>query len=375
MMGILALFVLLPAVQETAVTVAAHGKDRRWVLVEAPAKGATAVEARTASGRALPAQVDGDVVRVLVDAVPAGEALKIVLAPAKEPMAGGLSLKEEGGAISVAGPAGEITRFLPAAGTANKKPCWYPLVGHGVNVLRGYPLEDRAGEARDHPHHTGIYHAFGDVNGKDYWSKVAIENRKVVRKTAGPAFARIVVENAWGEDLVETQDVLVLNAGPDAVLDWTFTLTAANGPVILGKDAKMAKEGSFSVRVGKELSAKGDAPDMMLDSLGNRGEKLIRQNAAPWVDYVGDFAGKRLGVSLMNHPDSWRYPSTWHCRAYGLFAVNPWYVGEAKNTGRPGPHTLEKGQSLVLKYRVYVHAGDTAEGKVAAAFEGYSHPQ
>ena len=358
------LFLALVAQDVVTVTVPAHEKERRFVLLQTSMTGAGPFRVRDQeSGTLLAAQGDGAVVRWLVPAIPA--AVKRTYAVEKGEAAGvaPLTVAESDGAFSIKGPDREITRWFPAAGTANKKPCFYPLMAHGANVLRGYPLEDRAGEAKDHPHHTGIYHAFGEVNGREYWSKLPIVNRKA-SKEAGPVYARIRAENAWGEDLVETQDVFVLNAGADAVMDWTITLTAAVD-VTLGKDAKMAKEGSFAVRVATELTRKGDAPDLMSDGLGNKGEKAIRAAAAPWVDYAGEIARKKLGVAVMDHPTSFRAPTNWHVRAYGLFAANPWLVR--------GENSIKKGESITLRYRIYVHAGSAEGGKVAEVYAGFAN--
>ena len=148
--------------------------------------------------------------------------------------------------------------------------------------------------------------------------------------------------------------------------DWTITLTAANAPVVFAKDLKQAKEGAFVCRMSEQLShAKGDGADIILDSKGNRGEKLARENAAPWVNYSGTVDGKKVGLAIMNHPSSFRYPSDWHVRAYGLFAANPWIIR--------GESTLQKGESITLKWRVYVHGGDADEGKVADVFAGYAN--
>jgi hypothetical protein len=351
------------------VTVAACDQERKWVLAEAKAEGEGPFRARDKeSGALLPAQSDGAKVRWLIPSIPAG--VKKSYAIEKGAVEGAVPLSfAEGpaGSISIKAPGREITRYYPVAGTANKKPCFYPLTAHGVNVLRGYPLEDRAGEAKDHPHHTGIYHALGEVNGREYWSKLPIENRGV-KKEAGPVYARITAENRWGEDLVEIQDVFVLNAGEDAVLDFAITLTAASGPVVFAKDMKMAKEGSFAVRVATGLTdpAKKDPGlALMVDSKGNKGEAAIRKDNAPWVSYTGTVDQKKVGVAVMDHPSSFRHPTDWHVRAYGLFAANPWI--------KRGEHALAKGESVAFRYRVYVHAGDTAEGKVAAAYAGFAH--
>lgn len=374
--------------ESVTLSIPAHEKDRRYVLAEAPLpksmKPPFAVKDKE-SGNSLACQWDETTLRILVGAIPAGAKKSLLVEHFEGERVPGMALKDDpGGWISVQAPGREITRYHTGAlAEKHKKPFFYPLIGHGVNVLREYPIgPGKEGEAKDHPHHTGMYHAFGDVNGKEYWSKIPITPRKILKKEAGQAYARIVAENAWGEDLVETQDVLVLNAGEDAVVDWTITLKAANGPVVFGKDQKMAKEGSFALRVAAGMSqAKGDAPEIMSDSKGNKGEKAIRGDTAPWVDYVAEVDGKKVGVTVMNHPSSFRYPTTWHARAYGLFAANPWYVTEAeegaKKRGekfdRVGPNTLAAGESLTIRYRVYVHEGNSAVGKVADAFEGYAN--
>jgi len=351
------------------VSIPACEKERRWVLAEAAVAGAGPFLARDREGgKALPAQGDGRVVRWLVPVIPAGAKRSYTVEKGHVEKSSFLSIEEvAGGALSIKGPDREITRFHPAPqGLKHMKPCFYPLVGGGVNILRGYPIDEKPGEVKDHPHHTGVYHAFGEVNGREYWSKLPIENRKV-RKEAGPVYARITAENAWGEDLAEVQDVFILNAGNDAVMDWTITLTAAQGPVVFAKDSKMAKEGSFAVRVAQGLvdpDKKGMGKEIMLDSLGNRGEAAIRAAQAPWVDYSGTVDGKKVGVAVMDHPASFRYPTNWHVRAYGLFAANPWLVR--------GEHRIEKGGSITFRYRVYVHSGDAAAGKVAEVYAGFA---
>jgi hypothetical protein len=364
MLALLALWTALP-LQDSA-SIPAHDAERRWVLASAPATSDAPRVVRDAEGKALPAQVERGRVWWIVPHVPAkasptfsiqagaGDAAPLVLAD------------DPGGWISVRDAAGELTRYHHGArAETHKKPFWWPLRVDGVNLLRGYPVEERPGEAADHPHHSGIYHAFGEVNGKEYWSKLPITPKRVVERSAGAAFARLVVEHAWGEDLLELQEIVVLNAGAERVMDFRITLTAAGGPVVLGENVKMAKEGSFAVRVAAGLSLKkGDGPEIIRDAKGNQGEKAVRADTAPWVHYGGDVDGKRVGVAVMNHPSSFRYPTTWHVRAYGLFAANPWLV--------KGRSELAKGESLPLGYRIYAHPGGFDAGKVAAVHEGFA---
>lgn len=360
-----------PSEDALTVTVAAFEKDRRWVLVEYDANGKNpGDEVCDESGASQPGQYAGKSLTWLVPFIPAGQKAKFTIKPSRpgRPAPGTAWTEVEPGVFALKSGNKEITRYNTGAlAEKHKKPFFYPLMCHGVNLLRGWPMEPRVGEPLDHPHHTGHYFAFGEVNGKEYWSKLPITPRKLL-KQSGHVFSEVTAENAWGEDLVESQNVRIFNLGEDEILDWTITLTAANGPVVFAKDLKMAKEGAFVLRMNKEMSfAKGDAPEMILDAKGNKGEKLAREAGAPWVDYSGTIAGKKVGVAVMSHPSSFRYPSDWHVRAYGLFAANPWIL--------KGENTLQKGESLTLKWRVYTHEGDAAAGKVADVFAGYANAQ
>jgi hypothetical protein len=363
-----------PAAEDVAVTVPAFEKDRRWVLVEFDAKGKAlpGTDVVDEKGNAQPGQATPKGLAWLVPFIPAGQkprfTIKMVHGSIPRPA---LHWGEaEGGVTSLKFGDKEITRYNtgPAAEKQkHHKPFFWPLMERGVNMLRGWPVEAKAGDSMDHPHHTGMYFAFGEVNGKDYWSKEPFTQKKL-KVESGPVFAELHAENAWGEDAVESDEVRILSDGSDVVADWTITLTAATAPVVFAKDLKQAKEGAFVCRMTEQLShAKGDGADIILDSKGNRGEKLARENAAPWVDYSGTVDSRKVGLAIMNHPSSFRYPSDWHVRAYGLFAANPWIIR--------GESTLQKGESVTFRWRVYTHEGDAEAGKVADVFAGYANAQ
>jgi hypothetical protein len=69
-----------------------------------------------------------------------------------------------------------------------KKPVLYPLrTASGATVTRGYPLEPRAGERVDHPHHAGLWFNYGDVNGLDFWN-----NSTAIKAEDAPKMGTIV---------------------------------------------------------------------------------------------------------------------------------------------------------------------------------------
>ena len=78
----------------------------------------------------------------------------------------------------------------------------------------------------------------------------------------------------------------------------------------------------------------------------------------------------------MDHPASFRHPTHWHIRDYGLFAANPFgprhFYG--KNASEKGAYRLHKGQSIRFKYRLYIHHGDTIKSSVESVYAGFSQP-
>jgi hypothetical protein len=83
--------------------------------------------------------------------------------------------------------------------------------------------------------------------------------------------------------------------------------------------------------------------------------------------------GQTVGIALMNHPSSFRFPTFWHVRTYGLFAANPFGRKEFPDGGkRDGSYTLPEGQTIALRYRVWLHKGDEKEGRVAMAYASYA---
>src|SRR5580704_8895820 len=59
------------------------------------------------------------------------------------------------------------------------KPVLYPLrTAGGIVVTRGYPLDPRAGERSDHPHHAGLWFNYGSVNGIDFWNNFFVFKQK-----------------------------------------------------------------------------------------------------------------------------------------------------------------------------------------------------
>ena len=93
---------------------------------------------------------------------------------------------------------------------------------------------------------------------------------------------------------------------------------------------------------------------------------------AAWVDYHGPIDDETLGIAILNHPSSFRFPTHWHVRTYGLFAANPFGLGDFTSGKEKGTYTLPAGETMKLRYRVLLHKGDEQQGRVAEAFEAFA---
>ena len=152
------------------------------------------------------------------------------------------------------------------------------------------------------------------------------------------------------------------------MLDFDFQLTAVNGPVVFGD----TKEGSFGIRLSHPF--REESGGRIENSVGGVGETQCWGKQADWVDFTAQIQGERVGVAILNHPASFRFPTYWHVRGYTLFAANPFGWHDFLNDpSKDGSYRLAAGQSIILRYRVTIHSGNTKEAAIADQFKEYVH--
>jgi hypothetical protein len=261
------------------------------------------------------------------------------------------------------------------------KPYCYPLLGPGgIPLTRGYPMEQIEGEAQDHPHHRSLWFTHGEVRGVDFWAESDKTGREVHRAfealEPGRVYGRLRARNDWltagGQKICEdVRELRVYNLSEVRLLDYAIDVTATEGPVEFGD----TKEGTFGIRVAQWLVPSADNPEAhMTDSEGRR-DGEVWGKAAAWCDYSGPKDGQWFGVSLFSHPTSFRHPTYWHARTYGLFAANPFGLRHFENdtTGK-GRLALQAGETVSFRYRVLLHTGNVTDAKVADWYAEYADP-
>jgi hypothetical protein len=244
-------------------------------------------------------------------------------------------------------------------------------------------MEDVEGEERDHPHQRSFWFTHGDVNGVDFWAADPMNRPNprfgTIRQTEaqvlspGGGVAILTTANDWldpeGEVLCKDLRTFRIFAGSSPrVIDVDITIAAVQ-PVTFGD----TKEGTFGLRIASSMYLKRKQGGRIVNAEGITDNETWGK-PSPWVDYTGPVAGETVGVAILNHPESFRYPTTWHVRDYGLFAANPFGYSDFKSVDQPGEHKLDTGESLSVRYRVILHEGTTEEADIARAFAAYTQP-
>ena len=261
----------------------------------------------------------------------------------------------------------------------------------GIVVTRGFPDGDTVPAGHEHdpslePHQRPMYFAHGNIDGYDFWGEEVFE--KYYGSEAGKSkYGRMVIrrvdEMQGGAqagsikatfDLVdrnrkpfaeETQEYTFVGDQDSRVIDCEFVIRANREAVKMGD----TKEGTFAIRVAPELNAPSGH---MVSSEGGEGEPQIWGKRANWVNYDGVINGQSLGIAIFDSPRSFRHPTYWHARGYGLFAANPFGLRFfTRDATQDGSYTIPPGQSLTFRYRVLIHEGDYKKASVAEKYRQY----
>jgi len=292
--------------------------------------------------------------------------------PSDKAIPEGFALEPRGANIAILMDQTLVSEYRTDIGA---KPFLFPLVGPtGSSYTRAYPMQTLAGEDLDHPHQRSFWFTHGKVNGIDFWSEQG--GNGTIKETArqsivsGPILGRLGTSDDWigpdGRKICADERVLTFYKTRNArVIDFEIVLKAAFGPVTFGD----TKEGMFGLRVASSMDVDRKRGGRIVNAEGLVDDKAWGK-ASPWVDYSGPINGKTVGIAILNHPRSFRYPTTWHVRTYGLFAANP-FGWHDFGSSKPGDYTLPDGGKLWFGYRVILHEGDATSARIAEAFESY----
>jgi len=293
----------------------------------------------------------------------------------------------------------------------------WPLYTPGGNLAtRTYPMADKEKneeilkavrniapfESRDHEHHRSVWFHFGDVNGVDFWNigpnrpYIRCQNAEILESSRDQAVLKsqnewVVPATSGKPENVVCRDIRTITFGviSDKIwfMDYDVQILADDHDVLFGD----TKEGLFAIRVPGtvEVDAKARNPKwggLLINAEGlKNGDTWSKRSR--WVDYTGpvyvqdpnrsepdkDAPMSTFGITVMNHPDSFRYPTWWHVRTYGLLDANPFALTEFQ-AGEDGRATIPKGGALVFRYRILLHDSVLTPERINQLFDEYAEP-
>lgn len=223
----------------------------------------------------------------------------------------------------------------------------HPLYGlEGEMLTRDWP-------DGGHPHHRGIFWAWPEVEYGSQRGDLYALQRVFARPTgkvelmSGPVFAQIAAENVWmwenTNPIVRENVVIRVYHATSAsrIIDLTIRLDALEDSITIATRGTNSY-GGLNLRMmtpeSQDISYFTDQNDS--------------QPLRAWSDFNGVFEGNKYtsGLMVLQHKENPEYPGTW-AEYPDLAWVQPTF---------PTPGTryhLDKGKSLILRYRLIVHSG------------------
>ncbi len=191
---------------------------------------------------------------------------------------------------------------------------------NGKQVTRNHPPVEGK-DATDHAAmHPGVWLAFGDLGGADFWrNKATVKHVEFVeRPNTTKDGGNFAVKNRYvsGEKTVceETCRISITVRPWGYLIDWTSEFTGPED-FSFGDQEEMG----LGVRVATPLTVKNGGH--ILNSDGSKNEKQVWGKQADWCDYSCKIDGQPVGVTLVPDPKNFRR-SWFHARDYGVLVAN-----------------------------------------------------
>jgi len=290
------------------------------------------------------------------------------------------------------------------------KPVLYPIHdAKGTLVTRGWPLDPRAGERTDHPHHVGLWLTYESVNGVDFWNNSdaikredaakmgTIVHRRIVSAKGGSDRGELVTEMDWvmpGGKTVLHEHAQFVFSGDAATrtIERVSTLTALDERVVF----KDQKDGFLGMRVARQLEQPSKTPEVYTDAAGRPTKVPVLDNTGvtglytssegkkgddvwstrgKWTMLAGKIGDEAVTLAILDHPKNPGFPTYWHARGYGLYAANPLGQKVFSNGREELNFTLDPHASATFRYRVLILEGTATPDRLDREFNAFAAGQ
>ncbi len=223
----------------------------------------------------------------------------------------------------------------------------------GEQITRNHPPiegKDRTDHAEYHP---GLWMAFGDLNGHDFWrNKSHVKHVRFVEqpKPGNKQGSFSVLNHYMNDATIICQEECSIRVSYDnngVYIFWDSVFFSTNDPFYFGDQEEMG----FGIRMATPLIAKNGGT--ILNQQGYQNEKKVWGVQSPWCAYYGkNTSGEFLGALLMTAPGNFR--SSWfHARDYGLLTANP-FGRNAFTQKEKSTISIQKGERFSLSFGLYI---------------------
>ena len=275
------------------------------------------------------------------------------------------------------------------------KPYLAPVFGPTQKQMtRNYPMKVVDGETHDHPHHRGLVFGHEGLGGFETWSERktyeemnakkpgsgdarlaklgSIKHREYKELKASADSATVIaladyLDPSGKKALTEERRMIFTVRDGTRIIDFDLDLIASEGDV----HVEDKKDSGLSIRVPTSMAVDSKLGGRIVTSEGKT-DAAAWATHAKWCDYSGPVEGEQLGVAILNHPSSFRFPTGWHVRTYGLFTANPFASQQFDKKAPDAAFDIKSGDRLTLRHRFIFHSGDEQSAKIAEAWEKYA---
>ena len=247
----------------------------------------------------------------------------------------------------------------------------HPLYGLGGDVI----TEDFPG---DHPHHRGVFWTWPQIHhdgehidlwhlaGRQEFIEWEARNIEWGVEAVEVGHAALHAVNGWywpGDETPFTREDVrfTVHSAEDGgrAIDFHFTFTNVSDAVVEIRGQSGAGYGGFNVRPD------GDRPEPRFATDEGHYPDDATDLVTPWAAWSARDGedGLYSGAAILPHPDNPTEPQPrWIFRHYGFLGAS-WPHDNA--------YPLEPGDSVDLRYRLYVFEGPADEAPIAAQYSAF----
>ena len=225
----------------------------------------------------------------------------------------------------------------------------------GVPVTRTHPPREGIDSTDHEPFHPGLWLAFGDLSGSDFWRNRA-ETRHIqfieephVRPDGSARFAVLnhYLAAPGGTMICREECQYTILVQPEGIRMIWKSRFSSDTVFTLGDQEEMG----LGVRMATPLTVKEGGT--ILNREGKRNEKEVWGRASDWCDYSKEIDGETVGLLLMPSPGNFRR-SWFHARDYGLLVANP-FGRKAFNQGESSRIVVPEGETFPFTFGLFIH--------------------